>query len=140
MSLRSQLRIVVTEETAQLWFFSCVHVPGKGLSLSFGHSGMINLGRQVEHMAAPPMAGGLLMGRRVNGTGAKSFCLLTSGFSTWSPENFGHRSKVVNDHLTPTNFKKSQVSKIMCIFGLWPPKLAIFCVFLSTTQYNGVGE
>lgn len=92
MSLRSQPRIVVTEETAQLWLLSCAQVQGKGLSLSFGHSGMVNLGRQVEHMAAPPMTGGLLMWRR-SGTGAKSFCLLTSGFSTWSPENFGHRSK-----------------------------------------------
>lgn len=92
-SLRSQLRIAVTEETAQLWFFSCGQVQGKGLSLSFGHSGMVNLGRQVEHMAAPPMIGGLLMWRRRSGTGAKSFCLLTSGFSAWSTENFGHKSK-----------------------------------------------
>lgn len=92
LSLRSQLRIAATEEAAQLWFFSCGQVQGKGLSLSFGHSGMVNLGRQVEHMAAPPMIGGLLMWRR-SGTGAKSFCLLTSGFSAWSPENFGHKSK-----------------------------------------------
>lgn len=94
----------MAEETAQRWFFSCVQVQGKGLSLSFGHSGMMNLGRQVEHMAAPPMPGGLLMWR--SGTGAKSFCLLTSGFSTWNPENFGHRSKERTEHLTPTNFKK----------------------------------
>lgn len=106
------------EETAQLWFFSCVQVQGKGFSLSFGRSGMVNLRRQVEHMAAPPMIGGLLMWRRRSGTGAKSFCLLTSGFSIWSPENFGHRSRGRTEHLTPTNFKKSHVSKIICVYGL----------------------
>lgn len=58
------------------WFFSCVQVQGKGFSLSFGHSSLMDLGRQVEHMAAPPMTGGLW--RRRNGTSAKSFCLLTS--------------------------------------------------------------
>lgn len=118
MSVRSQLRIVATEETAQLWLFSCEQVQGKGPSLSFGHSGVVNLGRQVEHMAAPPMIAGLLMWRRRSRTGAKSFCFLTSGLSAWSPENFGHRSKGQTEHLTPTDFKKSQVSKIICVFGL----------------------
>lgn len=59
------------------WFFSCMQVQGKGFSLSFGHSSVMDLGRQVEHMAVPPMTGGLLLWRRRNGTGAKSFCLLT---------------------------------------------------------------
>lgn len=118
MSLRSQLRFVATEETAHLWFFRCVQVQGKGFSLSFDHSGMVNLRRQVEHMAAPPMTGGLLMWRRRSGTGAKSFCLLTSGFSAWSPENLELRSKGQTEHLTTTNFKKSQVSKIICVFRL----------------------
>lgn len=61
-----------------VWFFSCVQVQGKGFGLSFGHSSMMDLGRQVEHMAAPPMTGGLLLWRRRSGTGAKPFCLLTS--------------------------------------------------------------
>lgn len=37
----------------------------KGLRLSFGHSSVMDLGRQGEHMAAPPVSGGLLLWRRM---------------------------------------------------------------------------
>lgn len=39
-------------------------VQGKGLRQSFGHSSVVDLERQVEHMAAPPVTGGLLLWRR----------------------------------------------------------------------------
>lgn len=77
-------RIVVPEELMLKWlsfgllFFSCVQIQERGFSLLFGHSSMMDLGRQVEHMAAPPMTGGLLLWRRRSGTAAKSFCLVTS--------------------------------------------------------------
>lgn len=47
-----------------LLFCSCVHIQGRGFSLLFGHSSVMDLGRQVEHMAAPPMTGGLLLWKR----------------------------------------------------------------------------
>lgn len=88
------------------------------MGLSLGHSSVMDVGRQVEHMALLPMTGGLLLWRRRNGTDAKSFCLLTSWFSSWSPENLGQRSRGRAEHPVPIDLTGVK-PRMTCIFGLW---------------------